>query len=40
MQVNVAAAMEDGKDEETLAEVEEILKPVKNLTWPSGIQQS
>uniref|UniRef100_A0A2N9GAM3 NADP-dependent oxidoreductase domain-containing protein n=1 Tax=Fagus sylvatica TaxID=28930 RepID=A0A2N9GAM3_FAGSY len=40
---NVAAAMElatGGKDEETLSEVEAILKPVKNQTWPSGIQQS
>ena len=40
---NVAAAMERataGKDEETLLEVESILKPVKNQTWPSGIQQS
>ena len=40
---NVAAAMElatAGKDEETLLEVESILKPVKNQTWPSGIQQS
>ncbi|KAM3742559.1 hypothetical protein ACB098_07G077100 [Castanea mollissima] len=39
---NVAAAMElatAGKDEETLLEVEAILKPVKNQTWPSGIQQ-
>ncbi|XP_076948509.1 L-galactose dehydrogenase-like [Bidens hawaiensis] len=42
VQVNVAAATELAKgfkDEETLAEVEEILKPVKNQTWPSGIQQ-
>lgn len=40
---NVAAAMElatGGKDEETLSEVEAILKPVRNQTWPSGIQQS
>ncbi|XP_068324137.1 L-galactose dehydrogenase-like [Pyrus communis] len=40
---NVAAAVElvtIGKDEKTLAEVEAILKPVKNQTWPSGIQQS
>jgi|UniRef100_A0A2N9J4F0 L-galactose dehydrogenase len=40
---NVAAAMElatAGKDEETLSEVEAILKPVNNQTWPSGIQQS
>ncbi|TYH94306.1 hypothetical protein ES332_A12G032100v1 [Gossypium tomentosum] len=40
---NVAAATElvlFGKDHETLAEVEAILKPVKNQTWPSGIQQS
>lgn len=39
---NVAAAIElatAGKDEETLSEVEAILKPVKNQTWPSGIQQ-
>ncbi|KVI01865.1 L-galactose dehydrogenase [Cynara cardunculus var. scolymus] len=40
VQVNVAAATEVEKDEQTLAEVEEILKPVKNQTWPSGIQQS
>ncbi|KAI3702279.1 hypothetical protein L6452_28012 [Arctium lappa] len=40
VQANVAAATEVGKDEQTLAEVEEILKPVKNQTWPSGIQQS
>lgn len=40
---NVAAATElatAGKDEETLLEVEAILKPVKNQTWPSGIQQN
>ncbi|PPD83118.1 hypothetical protein GOBAR_DD19947 [Gossypium barbadense] len=40
---NVAAATElalFGKDHETLAEVEAILKPVKNQTWPSGIQRS
>lgn len=39
---NVAAALEleaAGKDEETLAEIENILKPIKNQTWPSGIQQ-
>ncbi|KAJ4914212.1 L-galactose dehydrogenase [Raphanus sativus] len=28
-----------GIDEETLCEVEAILEPVKNLTWPSGIEQ-
>ncbi|KAF8404781.1 hypothetical protein HHK36_009670 [Tetracentron sinense] len=40
---NVAAAMElvtAGKDDETFLEIEAILKPVKNQTWPSGIQQS
>ncbi|KAJ9705447.1 hypothetical protein PVL29_003469 [Vitis rotundifolia] len=40
---NVAAATElaiFGKDEETLSEVEALLNPVKNQTWPSGIQQS
>ncbi|XP_010271542.1 PREDICTED: L-galactose dehydrogenase [Nelumbo nucifera] len=40
---NVAAAMElatAGKDEETLGEIEAILQPVKNQTWPSGIQKS
>nr|AFK48630.1 unknown [Lotus japonicus] len=40
---NVAAARElaaFGIDEETLSEVENILKPVKNQSWPSGIQQS
>lgn len=40
---NVSAALElqaTGKDEKTLAEVEAILKPVKNQTWPSGIQKS
>ncbi|XP_057967681.1 L-galactose dehydrogenase [Malania oleifera] len=40
---NVAAATELamlGQDEETLSEVEAILKPVKNDTWPSGIQRS
>ncbi|KAL9258158.1 L-galactose dehydrogenase-like protein [Drosera capensis] len=40
---NVAAAVElatVGKDETTLSEVEAILKPVKNKTWPSGIQQT
>ncbi|XP_059448869.1 L-galactose dehydrogenase [Corylus avellana] len=39
---NVAAALDletAGKDEETLSELEAILKPVKNQTWPSGIQQ-
>lgn len=43
VQVNVAAATELAQgqiDEQTLAEVEEILKPVKNQTWPSGIQKS
>ncbi|KAI3704157.1 hypothetical protein L1987_74372 [Smallanthus sonchifolius] len=42
VQVNVAAATElakGDKDAQTLAEVEEILKPVKNQTWHSGIQQ-
>lgn len=41
MQDNVAAAMEvmkGEKDDEILVEIEEILKPVKNQTWPSGIQ--
>ncbi|CAH1423867.1 unnamed protein product [Lactuca virosa] len=41
VQDNVAAAMEvvkGEKDEEVLVEIEEILKPVKNQTWPSGIQ--
>ncbi|NP_001281014.1 L-galactose dehydrogenase [Malus domestica] len=40
---NVAAAVElatIGKNEKILAEVEAILKPVKNQTWPSGLQQS
>ncbi|XP_047946055.1 L-galactose dehydrogenase [Salvia hispanica] len=40
---NVAAAVEVatvGKDEKAISEIEEILKPVKNKTWPSGIQQS
>ncbi|XP_075494030.1 L-galactose dehydrogenase [Primulina tabacum] len=40
---NVAAAAElarVGIDKETLSEIEEILKPVKNQTWPSGIHQS
>jgi hypothetical protein len=39
---NVAAALDlgtAGKDEETLSELEAMLKPVKNQTWPSGIQQ-
>lgn len=38
---NVTAANElatFGKDTNALSEVEEILKPVKNQTWPSGIQ--
>ncbi|KAF7843063.1 L-galactose dehydrogenase [Senna tora] len=40
---NVAAARElavSGIDEAALSEVEAILKPVKNQSWPSGIQQS
>ncbi|GMI71990.1 L-galactose dehydrogenase [Hibiscus trionum] len=40
MEENIAAATElalFGKDWETLAKVEAILKPVKNQTWPSGI---
>ncbi|KAE9607152.1 hypothetical protein Lal_00026008 [Lupinus albus] len=40
---NVAAARElaaSGIDEEALSEVGTILKPVKNQSWPSGIQQS
>ncbi|URD72145.1 L-galactose dehydrogenase [Musa troglodytarum] len=39
---NVAAALELsslGIDEDLLHEVEAILEPVKNQTWPSGIQQ-
>lgn len=39
---NVAAALEletAGKDEETLAELDGILKPVKNQGWPSGNQK-
>lgn len=43
VEINVAAATElatTGKDEKTLCEIENILKPVKNQTWPSGIQQS
>lgn len=39
---NIAAALElatVGMDEEALSEITEILKPVKNQTWPSGIQQ-
>ena len=39
---NVAAAAEletVGKDEKLLAEIEKILEPVKNQTWPSGLQQ-
>lgn len=39
---NVEAALEltaEGIDEKALAEIEAILKPVKNQTWPSGIQQ-
>ncbi|TMX04944.1 hypothetical protein EJD97_003729 [Solanum chilense] len=40
---NIAAALEvatAGMDEEALSEITDILKPVKNQTWPSGIQQS
>ncbi|XP_004230657.1 L-galactose dehydrogenase [Solanum lycopersicum] len=40
---NIAAALEvatTGMDEEALSEITDILKPVKNQTWPSGIQQS
>ncbi|KAK7363027.1 hypothetical protein VNO77_05155 [Canavalia gladiata] len=40
---NVAAARElatSGIDEEALSEIEAILKPVKNQSWPSGIQRS
>lgn len=40
---NIAAALElatAGVDEETLSEITDILKPVKNQSWPSGIQQS
>ncbi|XP_077234002.1 NAD(P)-linked oxidoreductase superfamily protein isoform X1 [Tasmannia lanceolata] len=43
VQENVAAAVElatFGKDKEMLQDVEAILEPVKNQTWPSGIQQS
>ncbi|KAL9415419.1 hypothetical protein AB3S75_043665 [Citrus x aurantiifolia] len=43
VQENVTAASElalFGKDQEALTEVEAILKPVKNQTWPSGIHQS
>ncbi|XP_042507194.1 L-galactose dehydrogenase [Macadamia integrifolia] len=39
---NVAAALElvsVGKDEGSIREIEGILEPVKNQTWPSGIQQ-
>ncbi|KAJ3675652.1 hypothetical protein LUZ60_004694 [Juncus effusus] len=40
---NVAAALElssTGIDKELLDELESILEPVKNQTWPSGIKQS
>lgn len=40
---NVAAALElatKGRDEETIAQVEAILKHVKNQSWPSGAPQS
>ncbi|GAA0173434.1 reductase [Lithospermum erythrorhizon] len=40
---NIDAAAElatFGKDEKTLLEIDYILKPVKNQSWPSGIQQS
>ncbi|KDP35919.1 hypothetical protein JCGZ_09891 [Jatropha curcas] len=40
---NVTAAIElatFGKDQQTLAEIEAIVSPVKNQTWPSGIQHS
>ncbi|CAM8901456.1 unnamed protein product [Rhodiola kirilowii] len=40
---NIAAAVElatKGIDKETLSEVEDILKPVKNQSWPSGIRQT
>lgn len=40
---NVGAALEllnIGQDDDLLEEVETILAPVKNQTWPSGIQQS
>lgn len=43
VQENVAAANEValfGKDQQSLLEIEAILKPVKNQTWPSGIQKS
>ena len=43
MEENVAAALEleaVGKDEKSFAEVENILKPIKNQTWPSGIQKT
>ncbi|CAA0807395.1 L-galactose dehydrogenase [Striga hermonthica] len=39
---NIEAALElatAGRDEQTLSEIEGILKPVKNQTWPSGIQR-
>ncbi|KAF3340386.1 L-galactose dehydrogenase [Carex littledalei] len=42
-QENVAAILElssNGIDKELLDELENILEPVKNQTWPSGIQQS
>lgn len=29
-----------GKNEKTLSEMDDIIKPVKNQTWPSGIRQS
>ncbi|MCD9559012.1 hypothetical protein HAX54_016727 [Datura stramonium] len=40
---NITAALElaaVGMDEETLSEITDILKPVKNQTWLVGIQQS
>ncbi|KAK4491173.1 hypothetical protein RD792_001904 [Penstemon davidsonii] len=41
---NVAAAAVElttvGKDEKTISEIEDILKPVKNQTWPSGVHES
>ena len=40
---NVAAALElshEGMDEDLLQEVSAVLEPVKNQTWPSGVQQT
>lgn len=38
--LGLAQAQDESKDKEILQEVERILQPIKNQTWPSGRPQN